>query len=37
VKGYLIVLSGALLLVSGWILQRASMDARKYSPVFFAT
>src|SRR2546423_258894 len=32
VKGYLIVFSGALLLVSLWMHQRAHVDARKYFP-----
>jgi hypothetical protein len=36
VKIYLIVFSGALVLVSLWMLQRASMDARKYFPLQFA-
>jgi len=36
VKGYLAWLSGALLLVSGWMLMRAYADARKYFPLQFA-
>src|SRR4051812_44717059 len=36
VKSYLAVFSGALLLVSLWMLQRAHMDARKYVPLQFA-
>jgi hypothetical protein len=36
VKIYLAVFSGALLLVSGWMLQRADVDARKYFPLQFA-
>jgi hypothetical protein len=35
VKGYLAVFSGALLLVSVWMLQRADGDARKYYPLQF--
>ena len=35
-KGYLVVVSGVLVLVSLWMLQRASMDARKYFPLQFA-
>ena len=36
VKGYLAVFSGALVLVSMWMHQRAYMDARKYFPLQFA-
>src|SRR3954447_17183663 len=36
VKGYLVVCSGALLLLSAWMLQRADVDARKYFPLQFA-
>lgn len=36
VKGFLVAFSGALLLVSGWMLQRADADARKYYPLQFA-
>ncbi|MEH2497293.1 hypothetical protein V1294_003772 [Bradyrhizobium sp. AZCC 1678] len=35
-KGFLVAFSGALLLVSGWMLQRADADARKYYPLQFA-
>ena len=35
-KIYLAVFSGALLLVSAWMLQRADADARKYVPLQFA-
>ena len=34
-KIYLAVFSGALLLVSAWMLQRADADARKYFPLQF--
>ena len=36
VMGYLAVFSGALVLVSGWMLQHAYEDARKYFPLQFA-
>jgi hypothetical protein len=36
VKIYLAVFSGASLLVSEWMLQRADADARKYFPLQFA-
>ena len=36
VMGYLVVFSGALLLVSGWMLARAYVGARKYFPPQFA-
>jgi hypothetical protein len=36
VKIYLAVFSGALLLVSGWMLMRADADACKYFPLQFA-
>ncbi|WP_291863193.1 hypothetical protein [Bradyrhizobium sp.] len=35
-KGFLVLFSSALLLASGWILQRADADARKYYPRQFA-
>ena len=35
-KGYLVVVSGASLLVSLWMHQRAHEDARKYFPLQFA-
>lgn len=35
-KGFLVLFSGALLLASGWMLQRADADARKYYPLQFA-
>jgi len=36
VMGYLAVFSGALVLVSAWMLQHAYEDARKYFPLQFA-
>lgn len=33
---FLVVFSGVLLLVSGWILARADADARQYFPLQFA-
>lgn len=35
-KGFLAVLSGSLLLVSGWMLMRVHLDARRHFPPQFA-
>lgn len=36
VKGFLVVFSGVVLLVSAWMLERADAESRKYYPLQFA-